>query len=109
MNIAVSAQAGVKSMDEIYSRDLMLDITYVVFNEFEAANPQIAERCADFRRQFLDVSKKFPFRRIRLLKILLRAEAVEEIEERVLAEDDFYSKRALDLAASVSSLREEGW
>ena len=109
MNITVSAQTGVKSMDEIYSTDLMLDITCVIFNEFEMANPQIAERCAEVRRHFLDVSNRFPFRRVPLLKTLLRADTVEEIEESVSAENDFYSRRELDQAITLDSAKEKGW
>jgi hypothetical protein len=109
MNITVSAQTGVKSMDEIYSTDLVRDVTYVVFSEFEAANPQIAERCAEVRRHFLDLSNKFPFRRFPLLKTLLRADTVEEIEESVSAQNDLYSRRELDQAMALDSTKEKGW
>jgi hypothetical protein len=109
MNLTVSAQAGVKSMDEVYSTDLMRDITCVIFNEFEAANPHLAGRCAEVRRQFLEVSNKFPFRRVPLLKILLRADNVEEIAKGVSAQNDIYSRRELDQAMTLDSTKEAGW
>ena len=109
MTTTLPGFAGIRSMDEVYSMDLMSDLSFVIFNDYEMANPQITERCTHVQRHFLAVSEKFPFRRVPLLKILLRATTVEEVEERVSAEDDFYSERELDRTAEAAEGKEVGW
>src|SRR5579863_6136467 len=87
MSNSLAALTGVESMDEIYSPELMRDLSLSILHDF-VTDESSAERMSQVQQHLEGVSARFRYRRIPLLRHLFQCTSLDELDKHLTDDDD---------------------